>query len=200
ELIHSAAAQEAFDLRSEPESIRQAYGPGTFAQGLLLGRRLLEAGVKLVTVYWHRDDPAVDTTWDTHADNFGGLKKRLIPRVDQSLAALLADLHDRGMLDDTLVFWNSEFGRTPKINPRAGRDHWGKCNTVWFAGGGIRGGNIYGRSDAIASAPEENAVSPADLSATIYHLLGIPQSTTIYDSLDRPFPISTGNILQDLLT
>jgi len=199
ELISSPAAYKAFDLQAESEEMRSRYGSGTFGQSLLLARRLLESGVKLVTVYWHRDQPGVDTTWDTHSENFKGLKNRLIPQVDQPIAALMEDLQLRGLLDDTLVFWNSEFGRTPKINARAGRDHWGKCNTVWMAGGGVRGGGVYGASDKFGSAPEENPVSPADLSATVYHLLGLAPETTIHDQLDRPFPISDGRVLKSIL-
>ncbi|MCA8996196.1 MAG: DUF1501 domain-containing protein [Planctomycetaceae bacterium] len=200
ELLTSTHAQQAFDLQSEPASHREKYGTGTFGQGLLLARRLLEAGVKLVTVYWHRDDPGVDTTWDTHSNNFGQLKDRLIPQVDRPIATLLQDLEDRGMLEDTLVIWNSEFGRTPKINNnRAGRDHWGKCNTVWLAGAGIPGGTVHGRSDSIASAPDDYPISPEDFTATIYHLLGLNPRTEIYDRLQRPFPLSDGRVLHEIL-
>ena len=199
DLLTSSAAQAAFDLQREPDVVKHRYGPGPFGQGLLLARRLLESGVKLVTVYWHRDDPGVDTTWDTHNDNFNQLQNRLIPQVDQPLGALLQDLGERGLLDDTLVVWNSEFGRTPKINPRAGRDHWGGCNTIWLAGAGVQGGTVLGRSDRLAAAPDDHPVHPADLSATIFHLLGVNPETTLHDRLGRPFAVSEGRILHEIL-
>lgn len=199
-LLTSNQARDAFDLRQESAAERERYGEGTFGQGLLLARRLLEAGVKLVTVYWHRDEPGVDTTWDTHSNNFGQLKERLIPQVDRPIASLLEDLWDRGMLDDTLVVWNSEFGRTPKVNNnRGGRDHWGGCNSIWLAGAGVQGGIVHGRSDSKAAAPAEDPVAPADLTATIYHLLGLDPRTEIHDRLDRPFPISEGRVLHEVL-
>jgi hypothetical protein len=200
DLVTSPEARKAFDLQAESPAQRERYGNHTFGQSVLLGRRLLEAGVKLVTVYWHRDDPAVDTTWDTHASNFKQLKGRLLPAVDRSIAVLLEDLAQSGMLEDTLVCWMSEFGRTPKVNGSdAGRDHWGACNTVWFAGAGVPGGQVYGASDRIASEPISDPVSPADLSATLYHLMGLDPSSPVYDALDRPFPISDGKVLAKFL-
>ncbi len=200
DLVTSPEARQAFDLEAEGDRSRDRYGRHTFGQSLLLGRRLLESGVKLVTVYWHRDKPGVDTTWDTHASNFKQLKDRLLPQVDQPLSALLDDLASRGMLDDTLVVWMSEFGRTPKVNNSdAGRDHWGLCNTIWMAGAGVPGGHVYGASDRIASEPVSDPVSPADLSATIYHLLGVDPRSLIHDALDRPLQISEGQVLQRFL-
>lgn len=200
EMLTSDQARRAFDLRAESDAVRDAYGRGTFGQGLLLARRLLESGVRLVTVYWHRDRSGGDSSWDTHANNFGQLKNRLIPQVDRPIASLLQDLQDRGLLEDTLVVWNSEFGRTPKVNNnQGGRDHWGKCNTVWMAGAGIPGGNVYGKSDSIASSPDENPISPADFSATIYHLLGLDPKMVVYDQLQRPFAISEGRVLREIL-
>ena len=199
-LLTSDKAQRAFDLQREPPATRDRYGRGTFGQGLLLARRLLEAGVKLVTVYWHRDQPGVDTTWDTHNNNFGQLKERLIPQVDQPLATLLHDLQDRGLLSDTLVVWNSEFGRTPRINNnRAGRDHWGACNSIWLAGAGVRGGTVYGSSDSQAAKPDSDPVHPPDLSATIYSQLGLDPSSVIRDQLQRPFAISEGRVIDAIL-
>lgn len=199
DMVTSPAAFRAFDLSAETDAERKRYGMHTFGQSTLLARRLLEAGVNLVTVYWHRDKPGVDTTWDTHANNFGQLKDRLCPQVDQSLAVLLEDLQARGLLDDTLVMWNSEFGRTPRVNKNAGRDHWGKANTVWFAGAGVPGGHIYGSTDKTASAPSNDPVTPSDLSATVYHLLGLDPQTNIYDPLERPMPISEGQVLSKFL-
>ena len=199
DLLTSSKVAHAFDLEAEGMPERERYGMRTFGQSALLARRLLESGVKLVTVYWHRDMPGVDTTWDTHKENFKGLKDRLVPQVDQPIAHLLNDLEERGMLDDTLVVWSSEFGRTPKVNKNAGRDHWGKCNTIWMAGAGIPGGQMYGKSDKIASEPVEDAVSPADVSATIFHLLGLDPRTHFHDALGRPFPLSEGKVLEKFL-
>lgn len=200
QMLTSPKAQTAFDLERESPQMRDRYGRQTFGQGLLLARRLLEAGVKLVTVYWHRDKPGIDTSWDTHGDNFGQLKNRLIPQVDQPIATLLDDLEQRGMLDDTLVVWNSEFGRTPRVNNnRGGRDHWGACNSVWLAGAGVRGGTIYGSSDAHAAKPLTNPVRPEDFAATIYSQLGVNPDTTIQDQLQRPFPVSEGRVIHEIL-
>ncbi len=190
DLVTSSAARAAFDLSKETDKERDRYGRGTFGQSLLLARRLLLAGVRLVTVYWHRDKPGVDTTWDTHGQNFKQLKERLVPQVDQPIATLLTDLKDRGLLDDTLVVWSSEFGRTPKINGNAGRDHWGPCNSIWLAGGGVPGGQVYGSSDKQAAYPADNPVSPADVTATIFHLLGIDPHTLVLDREHRPHAVS----------
>ena len=199
DLVTNAKVHDAFNLVAEGRRERERYGLKPFGQSVLLARRLLEAGVPLVTVYWHRDQPGVDTTWDTHADNFNQLKNRLVPQVDRPISHLLDDLKQRGLLDDTLVIWNSEFGRTPKVNGRAGRDHWGRCNTIWMAGAGVPGGHVYGRSDTIASEPVADPVSPEEVAATIYHLLGLPPHTEIRDRLDRPFPIADAAPLQRFL-
>lgn len=199
DLVTSPKARQAFDLSAEPAPLRDRYGRRSFGQSLLLARRLLEAGVELVTVYWHKEDPKMVANWDTHTDNFSYLRD-LLPRVDQPLATLLDDLSQRGMLDDTLVVWLSEFGRTPKVNTsNAGRDHWGLCNSIWLAGGGIPGGQVYGSSDKSAAEPATNPVSPPDLSATLYHLLGLEPRSVIHDSLDRPFLISEGQVLHRLI-
>jgi hypothetical protein len=199
DLVNSTAAREAFDLGREPQPLRAKYGQGTFGQSLLLARRMLEAGVRLVTVYWHRDKPGVDTTWDTHGQNFKQLKDRLVPQVDQPIATLLTDLKDRGLLDDTLVVWSSEFGRTPKINGNAGRDHWGPCNSVWLAGGGVPGGQVYGASDKQAAFPADNPVAPADVTATIFHLLGVDPHGVVHDRENRPHTIANGRPLDVVL-
>ena len=201
DLVSSQAARQAFNLAAEDPRVRDRYGRHTFGQSLLLARRLLESGVKLVTVYWHRDKPGVDTTWDTHSGNFDQLKNRLLPQVDAPLGELFTELESRGMLEDTLVIWTSEFGRTPKVNKNnGGRDHWGRCNAIWLAGAGVPGGQVYGSSNAEAGDPASFPVSPPDLSATYYHLLGIAPHTLIHDQQNRPFVVSEGQVLHRLLS
>jgi hypothetical protein len=195
DLTLSAAARRAFDLGRESAATRNRYGIHPFGQGLLLARRLVEAGVALVTVNWMRDD----AFWDTHANNFKQLKESLLPPFDRAFSALIADLSVRGLLEETLVVCLGEFGRTPTINAAAGRDHWAACNTVVLAGGWIRGGHVHGASDAIAAFPITSPVSPADLAATIYHLLGIDPRLEIRDGLNRPYPLSAGEPLLELL-
>ena len=146
-LLTSPKARRALDITLEEPRLRERYGDTPFGQGCLLSRRLVEAGVPLVTVNWERDD----AYWDTHADNFSKHKNPLLPNLDRGFSALLEDLDDRNMLDETLVVCLSEFGRTPKINKNAGRDHWAGCNTVVLAGGGIVGGQVYGASDREAA-------------------------------------------------
>ncbi len=200
DLLTSPKVAHAFDLEAEGKAERERYGMRTFGQSILMARRLLESGVKLVTVYWHRDKPG-DTmnSWDTHKNNFNQLKDRLVPQIDQPIAHLLNDLEERGMLEDTLVVWNSEFGRTPKVNKNAGRDHWGRCNTIWMAGAGVPGGQMYGKTDKIASEPVEDAVSPSDVTATIYHLLGLNPKSHFHDAIGQPYLLSTGNALDKYL-
>jgi hypothetical protein len=193
-LVTAPAARQAFDLSREPDRVRDRYGRSPFGQGLLLARRLVEAGVALVTVNWARDD----AFWDTHANNFKLLKDSLLPPFDRGFSALLEDLRQRGLLDETLVVCLGEFGRTPKINPNAGRDHWADCNTVVLAGGGVRGGQVYGASDRQAAYPATAPVSPGDLAATIYHTLGIDPQAEIQDPLGRPLVLSTGRPLHEL--
>lgn len=200
DLLTSTQAGQAFNLAAESDRERDRYGRQTFGQSVLLARRLLEAGVKLVTVYWHRDKPGVDTTWDTHGDNFKQLKNRLIPQVDRPIATLLEDLQQRGLLDETLVVWMSEFGRTPTVNAAAGRDHWGPCNTIWMAGGGVPGGQVFGASDKHAAFPANDPVSPSDVAATIYHLLGIDSHAFVHDRENRPHVISHGKELIRVLS
>lgn len=199
DMVLSPQARAAFDLDSESDATRMRYGWHTFGQSVLMARRLVEAGVKLVTVYWHREKKTVDSTWDTHALNFQELKNRLMPSVDRPIAALLEDLQARGLLDETLVIWNSEFGRTPRINGAAGRDHWGPCNSVVMAGGGMPGGQVYGASDAQAAYPLSEKVTQDDIAATIYHLLGIEPETLIHDRESRPFPVAIGEPIFKLL-
>ncbi|REK19962.1 MAG: DUF1501 domain-containing protein [Planctomycetota bacterium] len=194
DLLTSPAALRAFDVSSESDSVRDRFGITPFGQGCLLGRRLIQAGVPLVTVNWERDD----AYWDTHSDNFNKHRNSLLPSLDHSFSALLLDLEERGLLDETLVVCLSEFGRTPKINGNAGRDHWAPCNTVVLAGAGITGGQVYGASDAQAAYPVERPVSPEDLSATIYHLLGIDTDTTLRTQEGQPVRLSHGSPLFEL--
>jgi hypothetical protein len=194
ELLASAASRHAFDLTREPPKVRDGYGPTPFAQNCLLARRLVEAGVPLVTVYsfGNRD-------WDTHADNFRLLKNTLLPPTDQGVSALLTDLEARGLLEQTLVVWMGDMGRTPRINKGAGRDHWSFCYSILMAGGGVRGGQVYGSSDRSAAYPSTNPVSPADIAATIYHCLGIDCATHVTDQQGRPLVVGTGKPLRALL-
>ena len=177
DLLTSPRARAAFDLAKEPARVRDRYGRHHFGQSCLLARRLVEAGVSLVHVNWFRgpDEPDDAPCWDSHVDEGKRLKTVLAPTADQAFAALVDDLAARGLLDETLVVCMAEFGRTPKFNGRAGRDHWGPVFSVALAGGGIRGGMVYGASDAQGAYPKDGRVLPQDLHATIYHLLGIPK-------------------------
>ena len=167
------------------------YGRHVHGRCLLLARRLIEAGTRLVCVNWHSDG---EFFWDTHTNNFNGLKRRLMPPADQGFAALLEDLSQRGMLDETLVVWVGEFGRSPRVNRQnAGREHHPGCYSAVLAGGGVRGGQVYGRSDRQAAYPAESPVSPADLTATIYHALGIPANATLPDREGRPVFSTAGS-------
>jgi uncharacterized protein (DUF1501 family) len=156
---------------------------------------LVEAGTKFVTTV---NGPSI--TWDTHLDNFGRLKNRLVPPMETAYAALLDDLSERGLLDSTLVIWMGDFGRTPTINKDAGRDHWPQCYTVVLAGAGIRGGQLIGASDKIGAYPTERPVKPADLHATVFRLLGYdPKAITYYTSDGRPTMLSEGEPIKELL-
>lgn len=193
-LVTAPAAQQAFDLSQEPARLRDRYGRNSFGQGLLLARRLVEAGVPLVTVNWARDD----AFWDTHANNFKDLKTKLLPPFDLGFSALLEDLDRRELLGETLVVCVGEFGRTPQINSNAGRDHWAACNSVVLAGGGVRPGIVHGASDRIAAYPATPPVSPDDLAATIYHALGTDPKTELHDRLGRPWQLTGGRVLTEL--
>ena len=198
QLIRSPHAVRAFELSKEDRKTRDRFGMTPFGQGCLLARRLVESGVRLVTVNWARDYEArVADHWDTHADNFGKHKK-LLPAFDLGFTALLDDLRQRGLLDETLVAIIGEFGRTPKINKKAGRDHWPGCFSVAFAGAGVKGGYVHGASDKIAAYPTRDKVSPEDVAATIYHALGVSRKTELIDHAGRPFPLNTGKPLLEL--
>jgi hypothetical protein len=193
ELISSAASRRAFNLAAEPQQIRDSYGPTPFGQSCLLARRLVEAGVPLVTVY-----SAGNRDWDTHGNNFQTLKNTLLPPMDCGMAALLEDLQQRGLLDETLVVWMGDMGRTPRINGDAGRDHWSFCYSIVMAGGGVRGGQVLGSSDRHAAYPSTSPVHPADIAATLYHCLGIDPRAHFADQQGRPLVASTGNPIHGL--
>lgn len=188
DLLLSPTIATAFDLSREPAAIRDKYGRHSHGQSCLLARRLIEAGTKLVTVNWPDDGRAF---WDTHGDNFPSLKTRLMPPADVAFAALLDDLTARGLLDETLVVWVGEFGRTPRVE-KGGRQHWPQCYSAVLAGGGVRGGAVYGSSDKIGAHPATNPVSPADLTATVYHALGIDPAAEIHDPAGRPWKLTDG--------
>jgi hypothetical protein len=189
-LLGSARLRQAFDLDREPAATRDLYGMTLFGQASLTARRLVEAGGRFVTVFWDEYGLA-GTGWDTHWDHFERMKDELLPGLDRTLSGLLIDLDRRGMLDETLVCVLSEHGRTPKLSTArgGGRDHWARCYSVVLAGGGIARGRVVGRSDKIASDPVEHRLSPKDILATIYHLLGIDPATTLTDRQGRPLPL-----------
>jgi arylsulfatase A-like enzyme len=195
QLLASPAARRALDIAREPEKLRSRYGMTPFGQGCLLARRLVENGVPLVTVNWERDD----AYWDTHADNFKKHKDPLLPNMDRGFSALLEDMDDRGLLDETLVVCLSEFGRTPKINAKAGRDHWAACNSIVMAGAGIVGGQVYGDSDRQAAYPVTDPVSPEDLASTIFHLLGVDSLLIVRTREGQPLHLSQGKLVSGLL-
>ncbi len=201
DLLGSATSRQAFDLEREPATVRDRYGRTQFGQSVLLGRRLVEAGVSLVQVNWFRgpDEPSDTPCWDSHTREAQRLRENLMPPADQAISALLEDLQTRGLLDETLVVCMAEFGRSPRINGAAGRDHWGQVYSVALAGGGVRGGTIYGASDAVGAYPQEGKVVPEDLTATIFHCLGLDPMTEMYDTLGRPLPISRGNVIHQIL-
>src|SRR5262245_30116519 len=200
ELLASTRFAEAFALEREPQSRREAYGSHLFGRGCLLARRLLEAGVGLVTVYWHYEGPDDSPVWDTHWNNFQHLRERLAPPTDQALAALLDDLADRSLLDDTLVVCLGEFGRSPKINGKAGRDHWPHVQSILLAGAGIPGGTIFGASDRDGAYPRDKAIAPASLMATFLHLVGVPPDLEAIDRAGRPFRAYTAAPVMELVT
>jgi hypothetical protein len=196
DLLGGTAARTAFDLSQEPAQVRERYGNSRFAQSVLLARRLVEAGVTLVQINWTRiKDLPNQGGWDTHNKHNEALKGFLMPMMDQACSALLEDLETRGLLDETLVVWFGEFGRTPKFNGQAGRDHWGHVFSLALAGGGIRGGVVYGTSDRNGAFPVDGRVEACDLLATVYHCLGHAPETEVYDALHRPIPISRGRVI-----
>jgi hypothetical protein len=186
DLLTSPATQRAFRIDREPARLRDAYGRNVYGQSVLLARRLIEAGTRVACISWA---PDANATWDTHGNNFNKLKDELLPQLDAAVGSLIADLEARGLLRRTLVVVMGEFGRTPRVNPAGGRDHWNFCYSLMLAGGGVRGGSVYGASDRIGARPSLNPVTPAEIVATIYHCLGIPADFELRDRLDRPFTL-----------
>jgi hypothetical protein len=198
-MLSSTAVRKAFDLSAEPDDVRRQYGRTTYGQSCLLARRLVEAGVKFVNVYFSSNIGGQSTTdggWDTHGFNntymYPILKAWHLPQTDHTLPVFLSDLDERGLLDSTLVVWMGEFGRTPKLNGQTSRDHWPQCYTVLLAGGGVKRGYIHGRSDRQGAFPDRDGVPIEDLAATMFALLGIDPQTEVYDRLNRPLAISSG--------
>ncbi|MBI5759494.1 MAG: DUF1501 domain-containing protein [Planctomycetales bacterium] len=188
DLVSSEKMRAAFDIRRESPQLRDRYGRHLFGQSTLMGRRMIEAGARFVTVLW---DAPGGYSWDSHRDSTE-VDKYLLPGFDQSFSALLEDMTDRGLLDETLIVCLGEMGRTPRGNANWGRDHWGYCFPAVLAGAGIRGGAVYGRSDKDAAYPQDKPVSPVNLGATIFHALGISPDTRVQDALGRPVPVMEG--------
>jgi hypothetical protein len=197
DLLTSPATRQAFRIDREPAALRAAYGRNIYGQSVLLARRLIEAGTRVACISWA---PDANATWDTHGQNFVKLRNELLPQLDAAVSSLLGDLEARGLLGRTLVAVMGEFGRTPRVNAQAGRDHWNFCYTLMLAGGGIRGGAVHGASDRIGARPSSCPVTPADVIATIYHCLGIPADLELRDRLARPFQlVPWGNPIRELL-
>ncbi len=195
DLLTSPGLKSAFDVEQESPELRDRYGRTLFGQCSLIGRRLVERGVRFVNVTWDLYWGPVNIdydAWDTHTNNFPILRDNKLPNFDQTYTALLQDLDDRGMLDETLVVVMSEMGRTPIINRNGGRDHWTNCYSALFAGGGIRGGAVYGSSDSQAAYVADSPVSTSDICATIYHCLGISPEFRVPDTTGRPLEIGHG--------
>ncbi|MBW3540002.1 MAG: DUF1501 domain-containing protein [Planctomycetes bacterium] len=197
ELLRQSAVREAYRLDREDVRVRESYGDHLCGQSLLLARRLTEAGVPVVTVCCAAGDlnGSAGDHWDTHGNNFQRLRETMLPVFDRAASALISDLEQRGTLDDTLVVMLTDFGRTPRINGGAGRDHYPGVYSVFLAGGGVRGGQVYGSSDAHGALPKSHACTPADVHATIFQALGISPRAEIHDRLGRPFPVSDGQVL-----
>ena len=205
-MLTSPQARRAFQVDQEPAWLRDRYGRNEYGESFLLARRLIEADVRLVSVIWLYVAPSgtVSNVWDTHggvgiphgATGWSMLRAPYcLPPLDKAYSALLEDLHQRGLLDDTLVVAMGEFGRTPRLNPQQGREHWGPCSTTVFSGGGVRCGQIYGKSDRLGAYPTENPVSPEDILATIYFALGIRPDSEVHDREGRPHRICDGRAI-----
>jgi hypothetical protein len=191
DILRSDKTRRAFDVEQENQSLRERYGRSPFGQSVLAARRLIEAGTRFVTVGLGG--------WDTHAGNFRSLRFQLLPQLDQALATLIADLDERGLLATTIVYCAGEFGRTPRVNGTAGRDHWARAMAVFLAGGGLRRGYVHGSTDAQGAAPASDPCAPADVAATIFHALGIPPSYEVRTTSGRPLPIfREGKVLEGL--
>jgi hypothetical protein len=195
-LIASPQVRRLFDLAAEPPRLRERYGRRRLGQSLLLARRLVEGGVNFVTVYDGQHN-GQEANWDSH-ENLFARHRQLIPLGDEALTALVEDLDARGLLDSTLVVAVGEFGRTPKINNSGGRDHWPDCYSVLFAGGGVKGGAVYGASDKIGAYPAADPVTPSDLAATIFWRFGIDPATEVRDQTNRPYRLADGEPMRKL--
>jgi uncharacterized protein (DUF1501 family) len=199
-VLTSGKIARAFDMDCEPAAVRDRYGRHAFGQSLLLARRLVEAGVAVVQANMGRVQ-----NWDTHSNNFPKLKDRLLPPLDQGVAALLDDLAATGLLDETLVLMLGEFGRAPKITTQPGakipgRDHWAPCFFGLFAGAGVRGGQVIGRSDRMGAYPLTTPYSPDDVGATVYHVLGVNPAVEVRDRLNRPVQLCRGEVMRSLFS
>ena len=193
EMVTSVKAMDAFDVNKEPVKLRDRYGRNDLGQCCLLARRLVEAGVTFVTVQ-------AGGGWDTHGNNFTELRRRLLPQYDAGVAALVEDLHDRGLSDDVLVISFGEFGRTPKINKDAGRDHWPGAMSILYAGGGLKMGQMIGTTDSTASYPASKPYTPGCVLSTMYHVVGIDHKHVFHDDAKRPLPVlSEGDPIKELV-
>lgn len=203
DVLHSDASRRAFEIERESPALRDNYGRHKFGQSLLLARRLVEAGVRLVQVNWPRessDENASNPLWDTHQNNASRMRDVLCPQFDRPFATLIADLESRGLLGETLIVVMGEFGRSPKINAAGGRDHWGSCFSVVLAGAGIGGGQIIGASDRLGAFPASRPINPPDLAATIFHLLGLDPAAEFLDPIGRPRRLTdNGQPLRELI-
>ncbi|MBI1312192.1 DUF1501 domain-containing protein [bacterium] len=205
-ILERPSMQTAFDLDRESPATRDRYGRHRHGTSVLLARRLLEAGARFVTVYWGKEEQdwadgkpprLANNPWDTHRNHFPLVRESLVPRADQTLTALLADMHDRGLLDETLIVWMGEFGRTPRINRQwASRDHWPHAYTVLMAGAKTQGGSAFGRTDRYAESVVDDPVSPADLTATIFQTLGVDPRTEVPASDGSPYRLSNGQPIE----
>jgi len=205
-MLTSSRVRDAFDLSAEPDTVRDRYGRTTYGQSCLLARRLVEAGVNFVNVYFSNSIGGRSKTsggWDTHGFDGSRMYEILpawqLPQTDHTLPVLLSDLDERGLLDETLVVWMGEFGRTPRINKSNSRDHWPNCYTVLMAGGGVKRGFRFGASDRDGALPDTGAVRPDDIAATMFTLLGIRPDTLVHDGLSRPLAISSGTPITDIM-
>jgi uncharacterized protein (DUF1501 family) len=205
-LILSGRARDAFDLKKEDDKVRDRYGRNTFGQSCLLARRLAEAGTRVVEVVWPKVANSDNHSWDMHVDLTKRMKTQAAPMLDAGLSALIADLDERGMFEDTLLVAVGEFGRAPQRglstsgngNSADGRDHWPYCYTAVMAGAGVKRAFVYGKSDKTASGPLENPVHPCDLLATIYHAVGIDPATIVYNHLNQPREMVQGSVVTGL--
>jgi uncharacterized protein (DUF1501 family) len=206
DMLSSPASREAFELNREPQRLRERYGRHAQGQNALLARRLVEAGVPFVSVFSHT--VVERESWDTHQNHYALCRDRLLPPADQAFSALLEDLDTRGLLDETLVIWMGEFGRTPRMgvnfsnntNNVGGRDHWCNCYSVVLAGGGVRGGQVVGSSDQFSAYPRERPVHISDLAATVFHILGVDPRAQLFDIQGQFHTICDGNPVMELFS